>query len=122
MGCRCWYVHDSITNIKPAFVAMYGLKRELQLNNKERSLLRGCAGFKRFVYNFGLEMLAASWEFQDIKASDSKRIDAIKKVFTQVTRQKPEYAWMKQYPSTVYQSTFIDLKDAFFRQRLVRIS
>jgi putative transposase len=31
---------------------MYALKLELKLNNKERSLLAGCAGFKRVVYNF----------------------------------------------------------------------
>lgn len=96
---------------------MYAIKRELKLNNKETSLMRGLAGFKRFVYNFGLEIIQASWNFKDIKASDSKRIDAIKKVFTQVTMQKPENWWMKSYPSTVYQSAFIDLKDAFSRWR-----
>jgi putative transposase len=96
---------------------MYAIKRELKLNKVETSLMRGNAGFKRFVYNFGLDLLTASWGFQDVKASDSKRIDAIKKVFTSVTMQKPEYAWMKSYPSTVYQSAFIDLKDAFSRWR-----
>jgi len=96
---------------------MYALKRELKLNKVETSLMRGCSGFKRFVYNFGLDMLTASWQFQDVKVSDSKRIDAIKKVFTSVTMQKPEYAWMKSYPSTVYQSAFIDLKDALTRWR-----
>ncbi|MHC5675097.1 RNA-guided endonuclease InsQ/TnpB family protein [Nostoc sp.] len=96
---------------------MFALQRELKLNNVETSLMRGNAGFKRWVYNFGLELLTASWSFEDIKASDSKRLDAIKKVFTQVTMQRPEYAWMKLYPSTVYQSAFIDLKDAFSRWR-----
>jgi putative transposase len=96
---------------------MYAVKRELKLNNRETSLMRGIAGFKRFVYNFGIDMLVASWNFPEVKVSDAKRIDAIKKVFTQVTRQKSEYAWMKKYPSTVYQSAFIDLKDAFSRWR-----
>jgi putative transposase len=96
---------------------MYAIKRELKLNNTETSQLRGNAGFKRWVYNFGLDLIVASWDFQDIKASDSKRLAAIKKVFTQVTMQKPEYAWMKSYPSTVYQSAFIDLKNAFSRWR-----
>jgi putative transposase len=96
---------------------MFAIKRELKLNKVETSLIRGNAGFKRWVYNFGLDLLTASWSFEDIKASDSKRIDAIKKVFTQVTMQKPEYAWMRKYPSTVYQSAFIDLKDAFVRWR-----
>lgn len=96
---------------------MFAIKRELKLNNVETSLMRGNAGFKRFVYNYGLELLTASWSFEDVQASDSKRIDAIKKVLTQVTMQRPEYAWMKLYPSTVYQSAFIDLKNAFSRWR-----
>jgi putative transposase len=96
---------------------MFAIKRELKLNKVEISLMRGNAGFKRFVYNFGLELLTASWSFEDIKASDSKRIDVIKKILTQVTMQKPEYAWMRKYSSTVYQSAFIDLKNAFSRWR-----
>lgn len=96
---------------------MYAVKRELKLNKVETSQMRGNAGFKRFVYNFGLDLIKASWGFKDIKATDGKRIDTIKKVFTQVTMQKPEYAWMRNYPSMVYQSAFKDLKDAFSRWR-----
>jgi putative transposase len=96
---------------------MYAIKRELKLNNKERSQMVGIAGFKRFVYNYCLALLVTSWEIEGVKASDSKRIDAIKKVFTQVTMHKPENAWMKKYPSTVYQSVFIDIKEAFSRWR-----
>ncbi|MFB2976731.1 RNA-guided endonuclease InsQ/TnpB family protein [Microseira sp. BLCC-F43] len=96
---------------------MYALKRELKLNNREVSQMRGLAGFKRLVYNFGWYMVQASWEFDGIKASDSRRIDAIKQVFTQVVMKAPENAWMKQYPSTVYQGAFIDLKEAFSRWR-----
>src|SRR5919202_5358812 len=91
---------------------MYAIKRELKLNNTEVCLMRGLAGFKRFVYNYCIDMLVASWQFEGIKAGDAKRIDTIKKVFTQVTMQKPEYAWMKEYPSTVYQSAFKDVKNA----------
>ncbi len=79
--------------------------------------MRGCAGFKRFVYNYCLALIVNSWDFEDVKASDSKRITAIKKVFTGVTMHKPEFAWMKNYPSTVYQSAFIDIKKAFARWR-----
>ena len=96
---------------------MYAIKRELKLNNKETSLMRGVAGFGRFVYNFGLYMVIASWSFDGVSLSDSKRIDAIKRVFTQVTMKLPEYGWTKKYPSTVYQSAFIDLKKAFQRWR-----
>jgi putative transposase len=96
---------------------MYAVKRELKLNNKEISQMRGMAGFKRVVYNFGLEMLKASWKVSGLRMSDSKRIDNIKKVFTSVTMQKPENGWMKKYPSTIYQSAFMDLKDAVARWR-----
>lgn len=96
---------------------MYASKLELKLNNKERSKLAGCSGFKRFLYNFALNLVKSSWQFENIKASDSKRIDAIKKILTNVVMQKPEYGWMRNYPSTVYQSALQDLKDAFGRWR-----
>ncbi|MBD2199359.1 MULTISPECIES: RNA-guided endonuclease InsQ/TnpB family protein [Calothrix] len=96
---------------------MYAINRELKLNKKERSLMRGMAGFRRFVYNYALDLIMASWDFDGIKVGDSKRLDAIKKVFTQVTMNKPEYTWTKKYPSTVYQSAFQDLKNAFSRWR-----
>ena len=35
---------------------MYAIKRELKLNNKEKSFFAGCAGFSRFVYNHGLSV------------------------------------------------------------------
>lgn len=96
---------------------MYAIKRELQLNNKEVSQMLGMAGFKRLVYNRGLELLKASWDIPNLKMSDSKRIDIIKKVFTSVTMQKQEFKWMKNYPSTIYQSAFVDLKNAVSRWR-----
>lgn len=34
-------------------VTMYAYIRELKLNNKEKSFFAGCAGFSRFVYNYG---------------------------------------------------------------------
>ena len=95
---------------------MFAVKRELKLNKVETSLLRGNAGFKRFVYNFGLELLTASWKFEDIKASDNRRLDAIKQILT-LMMDEPQYQWMRKYPSTVYQSAFRDLKDAIKRWR-----
>lgn len=95
---------------------MFAIKRELKLNKVETSLMRGCAGFKRFVYNFGLALLTSSWQFEEIKASDNKRIDAIKKILTGMI-DSPEYQWMRKYPSTVYQGAFRDLKEAMRRWR-----
>jgi len=96
---------------------MYAIKRELKLNKKEISRMRGMAGFKRVVYNFGLELLKASWDVPGVKMGDSRRIDLIKKIFTSMTMQKPENSWMKDYPSTIYQSAFRDLKNAIYRWR-----
>jgi putative transposase len=96
---------------------MYALKRELKLNNFEVSSMRGMAGYRRFVYNFGLEMLKASWSFDGIKASDSKRLAEIKKIFTNCVLTNPIYAWAKKYPSTIYQSAFQDLSEALQRWR-----
>jgi putative transposase len=95
---------------------MYALKLELKLNNNERSLLKGCAGFKRMVYNFGLSLVKDSWSL-GIKGSDSRKIEAAKKMLTNDLMKQDQYRWMKSYPSTVYQSAFKDLKDAFERWR-----
>jgi putative transposase len=51
---------------------MFAIKRELKLKKVETSLMRGNAGSKRLVYNFGLDLLTASWSFEDIKASDGE--------------------------------------------------
>ena len=96
---------------------MYSLKLELKLNNKERSRLAGCAGFARFVYNFGLSLLTASWDFEDIKAGDSKRLGAIEKVFTNHVKTKPDYAWIKNYPSAIYSCALRNLGKAVDKWR-----
>lgn len=91
---------------------MYALKLELKLNNKERSRLAGCAGFSRFVYNFGLSMITQSWGFEDVKAGDTKRLAAIEKVFTTHVKTSPDYVWMQNYPSAIYSSSFRSLARA----------
>jgi putative transposase len=96
---------------------MYALKLELKLNNFERSRLAGCAGFARFVYNFGLSLITQSWGLEGIKAGDSKRLAAIEKVFTNHVKTRPEYAWMKQHPSAIYSQAFRNLATALERWR-----
>jgi len=95
---------------------MYALKLELKLNNTERSRFKGCAGFNRFVYNFGLALVKDSWHV-GILGSDSKKIDAAKKILTNDLVKQEQYKWMKLYPSTVYQSAIHALKNAFSRWR-----
>jgi len=68
-------------------VTMYAYIRELKLNNKEKSFFAGCAGFSRFVYNYGWSRVFATWDIPEISGSDSKRLDAIKKVFTNMAEK-----------------------------------
>jgi putative transposase len=96
---------------------MYAIRRELKLNNKERTFLEGSAGFSRFVYNYGLNLIKESWGFDGIKAGDSKRLAAIKKVLNNVTKVRSEFQWMKQYSSRIYQNAFRDLAKAFSNWR-----
>ncbi|MDF5720412.1 MAG: transposase [Rhizonema sp. PD37] len=93
---------------------MFAIKRKLKLNKFESSLMAQHAGFSRFVYNYGLNLF---WQSIDVKASDSKRIKEIKKCFTNITKNRPEYQWTLNLSSTVYQSAFQNLKQAFIRWR-----
>lgn len=95
---------------------MYALKLELKLNNKEKSLLRGCAGFRRAIYNYGLDMVKGCWD-NNVRTSETKIIDFCKKLLTNSVMKSDEYKWMKKYPSTIYQSALKDLKEAFERWR-----
>ena len=45
----------------------------------------------------------------------TKKIDLIKKVFTNVTKKNPDYTWTKNLSSRVYQNAFRNLKSAFSR-------
>ena len=51
------------------------------------------------------------------KLSDAKILDTAKKVLTKHVKKRPEYAWMNELSSRVYQHAFIDLKTAFSRYR-----
>ncbi|MCC3412251.1 MAG: transposase [Microcoleus sp. PH2017_29_MFU_D_A] len=97
---------------------MYSLKQELKLNNKERSLLDGCASLARLVYNLRLSILTQSWQFEEIKASDSQQLADIQKVFTNQVKIKPEYAWIKGYPLAIYPSALNNLGKAIQGWRL----
>ena len=95
---------------------MYAIKRELKLNNKEKTFFKECAGFSRFVYNYGLILVKESWNL-GIKASDSQRISTIKKVFTNLTKKREEFKWTNKYSSRIYQNAFRNLTNAFARWR-----
>ena len=96
---------------------MYSIKLKLKLNNKEETFFEGCAGYSRFIYNYALSLLFATWDDKSIKASDSKTLDTIRAVFTNVTKKQKGNEWMNQYSSRIYQHAFIALKKAFSRYR-----
>lgn len=70
------------------------------------------AGFSRFVYNYGLALYK---QVMDIKGGLTKKISAIRKVLTNLAKKKPEFAWMNQLSSRVYQNAFIALKNGLTR-------
>jgi putative transposase len=93
---------------------MFAIKRALKLNNREATLMAKHAGFRRVVFS-GLSLRTQM--YGRVKLSDSKVINALKKVLTNHIKKQPGFAWMNQLSSRVYQNALIDLKDAFNRYR-----
>ena len=93
---------------------MYAIKVELKLNNREKTLMNQHIGFSRFIYNYGLSIYNQI-DHQELKGGTSKKLDLIKKVFTNVTKKNPEFAWTKKMSSRVYQNAFRNLKKAYSR-------
>ena len=95
---------------------MFAVKRRLKLNNQEKAKFSSYAGFSRFVYNYGLSLF---WQSIDagFKASDAKRLGAIKKCFTNITKKREGFEWTQELSSRVYQSTFQSLGEAVKRWR-----
>lgn len=91
---------------------MYAIKLQLKLNNAERTLMAKHAGFSRFVYNYGLNLYQ---QVMDIKAGVTKKILAIRFVLTNVTKKKPEFAWIHDLSSRVYQNALMALKNGLTR-------
>ena len=66
------------------------------------------AGFARWVYNWGLRLWSEGYK-EGIKPS----ANTLKKLFT--NHVKPQFSWMSELSSKVYQYAFIALGDAFKR-------
>src|SRR4028118_1084434 len=94
---------------------MFAVKRALKLNNAEATLMAKHAGFRRVVFNFGLNLRTQM--YGEGKFTDSKILNEVKKVLTNYVKKHPEFDWMNQLSSRVYQNALIDLKDAFSRYR-----
>lgn len=93
---------------------MYAIKVELKLNNQEKSLMNKHIGFSRFCYNYALS-LYNHIDHEKYQGGSSKKIDLIRKLFTNYTKKQPEFSWTKKMSSRVYQNAFRNLKSAFSR-------
>lgn len=94
---------------------MFAIKRALKLNNEEATLMAKHAGFSRFVYNMGLSLRQQMYGESNL--SDAKVILGIKKLLTNDIKKMPEYSWMNELSSRVYQNALINLNKAFKRYR-----
>ena len=93
---------------------MYAIKVELKLNNREKTLMNQHIGFSRFCYNYALEIYS-QLDHKKYPGGSSKKIDLIKKIFNNLTKKNPEFAWANEMSSRVYQNAFRNLKMAFTR-------
>jgi len=96
---------------------MFAIKRALKLNKSEATLMAKHAGFRRVVYNIALSFRKSLYDDSTIKISDSKFIGIFKKYLTNTLKKLPEFSWMQEMSSRVYQNALIDLQTAFKRYR-----
>lgn len=89
---------------------MLQIQVELKLNNKEKTLLKRCAGYAKLVYNYGLWMLN---QVKNNPLSVQKKLNLIRSVFTNYVKKQPENSWMNELPSRIYQHAFKNLQCAF---------
>jgi putative transposase len=83
-------------------------KTKLKLNNCQATLMAKHAGFARWVYNWGLRLWSEGYK-QGMKPG----ANTLKKLFT--NHVKPQFPWMSELSSRVYQYAFISLSNAFKR-------
>ncbi len=93
---------------------VYAIKVELKLNNREKTLMNKHLGFSRFCFNYALNIYN-QLDHKEYPGGSSKKIDLIRKVFTNITKKNPDYSWTKNLSSRVYQNSFRNLKTAFSR-------
>jgi hypothetical protein len=84
---------------------LIGIKRKLKLNNSEVTYFRKCSEYARFVWNYIYDMMLG---VKDDNTSCSKKLDAIKKIFTNHVKNSSQYSWIESdgYPSMIYQMEF----------------
>ncbi|MDJ0903444.1 MAG: RNA-guided endonuclease TnpB family protein [Xenococcus sp. MO_188.B8] len=83
-------------------------RTKLQLNNQQKTLMRRCAGYSRWLWNWGLDLKQKAYA-EGIKLNKSQ----LRKFYT--NHVKPLYPWQSSLSSKIYQYAFIDLDEAYKR-------
>lgn len=83
-------------------------RTKLKLNNEQKTQLAQHAGYARWVYNWALGLWGEAYK-EGLKPNANK----LKKLFT--NHVKPQYKWMGELSSRVYQYAFVNLGEAFSR-------
>ena len=83
-------------------------KTKLKLNNQQKTLMRQCSGYNRWVWNWGLNLKQNAYD-EGIKLTKSQ----LRKFYT--NHVKPLYPWQSKLSSRIYQYAFIDLDEAYKR-------
>lgn len=83
-------------------------KTKLRLNNQQKTLMRQCAGYAGWVWNWALDFQQKAYE-DEIKLNKSQ----LRKYYT--NHVKPNYSWQSQLSSKIYQYVFINLDEAYKR-------
>lgn len=81
-------------------------KTKLITNNHEDGFFLGCAGFARFVFNWGL----AEWK-AEYEAGGKPSAYALKKRFNAIKDE--EFPWVREYPYVILQEAFDNVGKAF---------
>ncbi len=87
---------------------LLGFRTKLKLNNQQKTQMAQHAGYRRWVFNWGLKAWSET-ERQGLKPTANQ----LKKFYTH--QVKPNYPWQTQLSSRVYQYAFRDLEQAIAR-------
>ncbi|MDJ0634453.1 MAG: RNA-guided endonuclease TnpB family protein [Xenococcaceae cyanobacterium MO_188.B29] len=83
-------------------------KTKLKLNNQGKTLMRQCAGYGRWLWNWALDFKQKAY-IEGIKLNKSQ----LRKYYTNYV--KPSFPWQSSLSSRIYQYVFIDLDEAYKR-------
>ena len=86
-------------------------KIRLELNNKQTSLLFGCAGTGRWAYNFALSKIQEHYKETGKFLNDGE----IRKQLTQLKQNDENYKWLYKYSNNITKQAIKDACDAYKR-------